>query len=534
MEDQKKRASSGTVDLPAVISDTLDRIQKIDNHNDWDQSEKTRRHRVLAESVKNQLHEDGRKRDENKVSLATYRRYLTDVRKAITGQNLHHHNLDKKLDVLARRYQKYSEAILSMRKEKISDTRLAHRALLDQLLDDPDAYNDLKSVIIDHEIMRHLSMASAQKSKLAQQQQNALAEKKHNTVEVDKDWLLITVKSLLNPDIDGNISFARLALGIAFATGRRAVEVLYQGEFEKAGKYEVRFAGFAKKRGGADYEKRAKIYTLVPADDVISAINLLRQQPEIIALHDEFGDMPESDRNRKINHRTAANLNSTARRVWADDDRVFRDSRAVWARFVFEEHFRKDPRWRKVDEDVFWHEQLGHEDLDTQQAYKQFKLVEREHSAGNDRLSAVRELLRHPDVMKRGALQKITNWCISALESDPASSITQHRIITELGSGRPVIKDWLAIADEALSKPAILQKASPKEPKEPEEPENNNVPARIKTEKPRIRAVELEGWWMVTIDIGGQEHEFAYRADKYKKNEAISESWNEFQCGLGD
>lgn len=245
------------------------------------------------------------------------------------------------------------------------------------------------------------------------------------------------------------------------------------------------------------------------------------------ALYDEFGGLPESERNRKINHRTAANLNNTAKRVWGDEDRVFRDSRAVWARYVFEEHFRKDARWKKVDEDVFWHEQLGHEDLDTQQAYKQFKLVEGEPAAG-DRVSAVRDLLRHPDVMKRGALAKITNWALDVLKSDPGAKITQHRIITEVGSGRGVIKDWLALAESALDMPVKAPRAMRDRQKEPEQ----NTPEKPKpTEKPRVRAVQHGDEWLVSIELAGMEYEYSYPANEYTRNQAMSAAWSENQGG---
>jgi hypothetical protein len=524
MENQKKRASQGTVDLAAVISDTIDRIKKIDGHADWDQSEKTRRHKVLAESVKNKLHEDGRRSDENKVSLATYRRYLTDVRKAITAENMHHHNLEKKLDVLARRYPKHNAELLAIKRDNISDTRLAHKAALESLIDESEAYSDLKAIIIDHEIMRHLSMASAQKTKLSNQQQAALEEKKHNAVEIDKDWLLVTTESLLKPDTDSQISFARLALGIAFATGRRAIEVLYQGNFEAAGKYELTFSGFAKKRGGADYSNKARIYTIVPASDVLAAVELLRQQPEIEAMRNDFGSLPEGERNRAVNHRAAANLNNTAKRVFGDETRVFRDSRAVWARFVFEEHFRKDPRWKKLDEDVFWHQQLGHEDLDTQQAYKQFKLIDVERGGDQDRLSAVKALARNPEVMKRGALQKINAWAVSVLENDPTDKITQHRIISELGSGRGVIKDWLTLAEDALNLDPVANRTQKHEEK-PQRKEESKPAAQM--DKPRIRATKDGGWWLVSIEIDGAEYEYTYHADEYGRGDAMAAAWAE-------
>ena len=587
LKAEKSRAKSGTIDLPAIIKDTVREINNIDNNDGYDQSERSRRHRALGEKVKNKLFEDGRKREEDKIKLTTFRHYLTRVRQAITEQNLHHHGLEKKLSVLERRYPNWAQDIAEIIQKDISATRIAHKQLLEKIIsgkevlsvlksmklvnevltgkkikskikkladqyplwsndigsldntddhavieahkaltakmaDYEDPYNDLKPVILDHEIMRWLKIDSAHKQMMADDAQKAVDHKKSNTINVSHQWLISTINRLLTPDTSKAISYSYLAVGIAFATGRRAVEVVYQGRYKKVGEYELEFSGAAKKRGGADYSRTYTIYTLVPADLVMSAIELLKKQPEIIAL-DEFDKLPETKRNTAIGQKTGKTLGKAAKRVWQDESRVFKDSRAVWARAVFEEHFSTDKRWATVDEDIFWHEQLCHEDIETQKAYKQFKLVKTEvvHD-GADRLSSVKALLNKPEISSRGVLLKITTWAISELEEDPTTKINQNKIIVGTGCSRPAIKDWLAIAKDALAKNAVLT-SKPAESK----PKKEDKPVAEPVIKPRLKAVEISpNIWDVEITIGDNTYDYTY-ADCGSKMEAMELAWAE-------
>ena len=600
---EKSRAKSGTIDLPAIIKDTIREIKYIDRNDSYDQSERSRRHRALGEKVKNKLFEDGRKREEDKIKLTTFRHYLTRVRHAITEQNLHHHGLDKKLGILARRYPNWASDIASIVKDDISDTRIAHKKLLEKMIsgkelggvlkklklnheilkgykvkkkvdqlanqyplwrgdiepivavedsdalaaytallnktsDYEDPYNDLKPVVLDHEIMRWLKTDSVHKKIMADEAQKAVDLKKNNTIDVSYQWLMNTINRLLTPDTSKAISYSYLALGIAFATGRRAVEVVYQGKFELAGEYELTFSGAAKKRGGADYSKTYTIYTLVPAKTVMAAIELLKKQPEIIAL-DDFNQLPETKRNTAIGQKTGKTLGKAAKRVWQDERRVFKDTRPVWARIVFERHFNSDKRWAKVDEDIFWHEQLCHEDIETQKAYKQFKIVHTEPmEKGDDRLSAVKDLLINPDVIARGVLLKITTWAISELEENPAVKINQNKIIVGTGCSRPAIKDWLAIAADALAKKPGLaintvepkpttEKAAESKLKKTAKPEAKKK-ATAPVIKPRLKAVEVAPEvWSVEIKIGANTYDYTY-ASCENKTEALRLAWEEY------
>ncbi|WP_329502364.1 protelomerase family protein [Pseudomonas aeruginosa] len=160
--------------------------------------------------------------------------------------------------------------------------------------------------------------------------------------------------------------FSYLALGLALATGRREVEILKLAKFEKVGEFELEFSGQAKRRGGVDYGDSYRIYTLLQADVVLEAFAKLRAMPEVLEL--------QHLDNTEVNRRVAKTLNTQAKRVFGNQERVFKDSRAIWARVVFELHFTRDARWAKVNETVFWREMLGHEDMDTQESYKAFKI----------------------------------------------------------------------------------------------------------------------------------------------------------------
>ncbi|MBX4308959.1 telomere resolvase, partial [Mycobacterium tuberculosis] len=77
----------------------------------------------------------------------------------------------------------------------------------------------------------------------------------------------------------------------------------------------------------------------------------------------------------RINAILATAFNPWVKTFLGDDRRVYKDSRAIYARIAYEMFFRVYPRWKNVDEDVFFMEILGHDDENTQLHYKQFKLA---------------------------------------------------------------------------------------------------------------------------------------------------------------
>jgi len=206
--------------------------------------------------------------------------------------------------------------------------------------------------------------------------------------------------------------------------------------------------------------------------------------------------------NTEVNRRVAKTLNTLAKRVFGNQERVFKDSRALWARVVFELHFARDPRWAKVNETVFWREMLGHEDMDTQESYKAFKIdytapakPAASASKYGSRLEALEALDEHEQIAGREALQKIHRWVKETVKAAPDARISQKAIATNVGSYRPVIKEYLDLAAEAL--------ATAGRPVEDIAPV---VPVEVAKARPRVRVTqEAEGLWVAVARVNGVE-----------------------------
>ena len=322
---------------------------------------------------------------------------------------------------------------------------------------------------------------------------------------------------------------------MGLATGRRQIEVLYQGEIEKVSSNQVKFIGQAKKRGGADYSDENIIYTLVDADLVIEAWDTLRSLSEIKDL-EQFEALGEVARNSAINSRCASNLNTLAKRTFGSNSFVFKDSRDIWARAVHDLYYLD---WRKENgkksEDLFWQSMLGHEDTKTQIGYKKFHIlydqdeVEAEEENAVTRLAGIKALDDNEEIDSRQALRNIHKWVKAQLENDDDAVITQSRITRELGSGRPAIKDYLALASDALNKKAVITDKAPViTEKVIEEPEEQQEAATAADVKPHFSSKRInDSVWQVTLTVGDKEHHWQGKATN--NFEAMKKAYDRFK-----
>jgi len=500
------------VELGEIIEQLLKDVRAVDGNEALSRGEKTKRMARLADKVKNRLYEDGRRKASDKLAPSSYRRYLTTIRKAITEQNWRHHSVEETATRLAKRNPAWAPQLEALGAiEDVTDLRLAHRDLLAEVrrAGDDDAYEALRGMKLDHEIMRHLTLPAATKADLADDAVERLEHRANNTITIGYGWLMSTINSLLNSQqLRSNGSarphFSHLALGLALATGRREIEVLKLGRLKKVGEFELEFSGQAKRREGVDYSESYRIYSLVAADLVLEAFAQLRALPEVL-------ELKHLD-NVQVNRRVAKTLNTLTKRIFDNEERVFKDSRAIWARVVFELHFTRDDRWKKVNETVFWREMLGHEDMDTQESYKAFKI---DYSAPPEpvgevagkfanRLEALLALDSHESIAGREAMRKIHEWVKSTVKAAPEARISQKAIATNVGSYRPVIKEYLTLAAEALATPnhSLASVAAV-------------VPAAVAKAKPRISTKQLDdGRWVAVASINGVEAAHAEAADK--------------------
>ncbi|UGE35070.1 telomere resolvase (plasmid) [Escherichia coli] len=87
---------------------------------------------------------------------------------------------------------------------------------------------------------------------------------------------IINSPATLN-NLNTRSGMAPLAFALAALSGRRMIEIMYQGTFTVSGKYTVDFLGQAKKRTSDDITR--KIYTLCEAKTFVYLINVLRSCP---------------------------------------------------------------------------------------------------------------------------------------------------------------------------------------------------------------------------------------------------------------
>ena len=365
-------ASRQKVDLDKVIEATLEELKEISDSGKT-QSEKTKLFKRVADKIKTTLHDDGRKKEDARLKLTTYKRYMTTVRNAIKAAGYVHHSLSAKaalagtLPRVAKDFPEYAEMLETLRTEPAATMGARVHEILETIRADKAnkrrsaAYAAVKGMKTDHEILYHLKMDDVQRADFGEQHTAALEEKKNNTVTIPH----ATIQAMI---ADGfkSPAYSRRAFALALASGRRAVEIIHSGEFKKTGDNTVMFTGQAKKRAGIDAESY-EIFTLVPADEFLTAFNSFRKMEEIVKIHRDFADMTKDERNTAINARTAKTMNESAKAVMNDKERSFKDSRSIYTRVCL------DTRWDKtMDEDAFVTRIMGHDNSNSQAHYKQF------------------------------------------------------------------------------------------------------------------------------------------------------------------
>ncbi|MBL3239285.1 protelomerase, partial [Klebsiella pneumoniae] len=66
-----------------------------------------------------------------------------------------------------------------------------------------------------------------------------------------------------------------------------------------------------------------------------------------------YGENDTRPGNGRVTAILSTAFNPWVKKFLSDDRRVYKDSRAIYARIAYEMFFRVDPRWKNVDEDVF-------------------------------------------------------------------------------------------------------------------------------------------------------------------------------------
>lgn len=486
------------LDKQLLIKELVESVKKIDDDDSLQQFQRTKHYQRAAQKLRSRMYEDGRRSDNTKLSLMSYRRYLSDVRKALRALDWKHHSLPKVVDRLSRKYPEFKKELHKLVSQDSEKMRRSHTELCQTAKAQykatrqtkyRDAYDDFKKMYLDHDVLRHLAMQPTDKDDITDADKEALERKKTSTISINYNWILARINELTNSS-----QFSYQALGLALACGRRSVEILYQGRFKATGENTVEFSGQAKERGGADYKTKYTIYTLIPAQDFCEKLKAFRKLEPVAALK-QYDELPETQRNTEINRRTAKTLNTATKKVFGDDAAMFKWSRAIWARVVYTLHFEKDKQWQNTDEDIFWREMLGHDRDDTQQHYKYVKLsfdaIEDDYAdepeytnkdGENIRVKRLLRLAKDYRVANRKALVKINEYLMQAINDEPTASFTESSVARALGSNRQAIRDYFNIVKgsygEMLKEPALAAAKPTKEEADQAQPEKEEKPKK--------------------------------------------------------
>lgn len=509
------------VKIGELINALVNEVEAIDA-SDRPQGDKTKRIKAAAARYKNALFNDKRKFRgkglQKRITANTFNAYMSRARKRFDDKL--HHSFDKNIHKLSEKYPLYSEeltswlsmptanirqhmsslqsklkAIMPLAEElsnvrigaKGSDAKIAKLikkypdwsfALSDLSSDDWKERRDylyklfqqgsalleeLHQLKVNHEVLYHLQLSPAERTSIQQRWADVLRDKKRNVVIIDYPTYMQSIYDILNSptalfSLNTRSGMAPLAFALAAVSGRRMIEIMFQGEFTVSGKYTVDFSGQAKKRS-EDKSVSRKIYTLCEAKLFVELLNELRSCRAASDFDDVvkgYGENDTRSENGRINAILAKAFNPWVKSFFGDDRRVYKDSRAIYARIAYEMFFRVDPRWKNVDEDVFFMEILGHDDENTQLHYKQFKLANfsrtwRPHVGNeNSRLVALQQLDEAMPGFARGdAGVRLHETVKQLVEQDPSVKIT-NSTLRAFKFSPTMISRYLEFAADAL------------------------------------------------------------------------------------
>lgn len=493
--------------LHKLINQLINDVDSIEK-SDIPQGQKTAKYKALATKFKNALFNDRRKFRgkglNNRITLKTYSNYLSRTRKLF--DNKIHHSFTSELNKLVKKYANYEYAelfkkwldeepsqiriqllelqkkfkngmiLIDKYKPNSKNTTLIklypewsksikNGTLIDDVKIGEDLLNDLSKIKVNHEIMYHLTMDQNERATIKIKADNSLKNKKRNTVTINYQKYLNAIYGILSRsdttfnDVQRK-TISPLVFALAAVSGRRMIEIILTGQFKRTGKYKVMFSGQVKKRTENENFER-EIYTLIDSNLFIQKIKLLRSLPALQNINELISDNVVDGRlirNDKIviNSVFSRHLNQFTKDFFNDERRVFKDTRSLYTRIVYEKYFKSDSRWSNVDEDVFFAEILGHDDDETQLHYKQFKL----DSFDSEYVPAEQENLRlialkgldndMPGLARFDSAVKIHNWVKQQVAANSDATITTYSIRKALTTKPTTVAKYLNHTAEAL------------------------------------------------------------------------------------
>ena len=459
---QKSRRSNDTVQ--PRIDDFIKKIERIDRdympNPDSRNSRPDHFKKKRAEWVKKIVHVcDNEKRflsPDKKLALTSYKRELVRYRKALRERGVIDPYFYVMLDRIKEKYKDSPQQMYFLKRFRggIDKLREEFFKFKNIGLDFSDTfYSDVvrMSLHLEHPSLTGAKMRVTirQKNKIKQEQSTALNEKLSEVKVVDGNEMIYRANQALESN-----HYADICCALGLLTGRRPIEILYYGSFDR----EYKKAGHMLFSGQAKGKMLAK-------DDY--SIPVLGGQQKILDAFEKLRKLKTFDKgvtSKGINNRTAATLNKHMELVYKRDDLKFYDLRSIYARMCFDKF-----DVGKVSQGKYFARILGHgeKDVFTARSYEGFQVtwdVDVNDLAKKDRDKVREAELDHFDIVKAWrermeevkekvegrAVTRIYEFVMSKLEKEE-TDITQTSLTKQLGASRPAIKKFLALVGDVSS-----------------------------------------------------------------------------------
>ncbi len=251
----------------------------------------------------------------------------------------------------------------------------SNKYLINRIQQGEKLKKNIKNIKINHEILFYLKVEKRKFLISKKKSYKELKKKKSNIIIINYKNYIQEIHNILNNNfkINNIRKISILTFALSAVSGRRMIEIIKTGKFKiKNKKYKIEFKGQAKTKN----KKKYNIYLLCKPKLFIKKIKKLRKNKILRKIIYKINKKKNKylSKNYQISNYLSNSFNKYAKLFFQDNKRTYKDTRSIYSRICFQKWFKKDKKWKKYDEDMFFYKILGHKTINSQIHYKQFKL----------------------------------------------------------------------------------------------------------------------------------------------------------------
>jgi hypothetical protein len=209
---------------------------------------------------------------------------------------------------------------------------------------------------------------------------------------------------------------------------------------------------------------------LVESKIIINAVDKLRATDRYKNLASDIASLHKDDQNTVINRRVAGGLNKTMRRLFDNDNLVFKDSRTIAGHIAVEKMYKEQKRYNTLDIGAFRTMYFIHDTFEEAVNYEHIKIdFNAAYDANNKKAikdtskldiadtSALRAITSKLKQVNQKGMRPVFNLhekVIKVLEENGAFALSKSSIykgkkvggkMVKIGGGKPVIVRYLEL-----------------------------------------------------------------------------------------